>query len=244
MSLNLPLCLALSLLLGIAAPAVCRAGDVQAAAPAAISAATLPAGQSAVQALGGEREVGPVRFPTAIQLAQGPILLRGTRMAGWLGFKLYAIALYFDPATPAADLYSAGKPVRVVLHYLRNISRQQFIDHTEKFIRIDPANDMQALRKRLDDLYTHYHDVKAGDEFAITWQPGVGTHIAQNGGESVQIPGDDFARALLNIWLGDRPSNKKGYYELFEATRPPLPLAARPATTPAPAPTATPQPAK
>jgi len=54
---------------------------------------------------------------------------------------------------------------------------------------------------------------KAGDVIYIDFLPGTGTRITVNGGVRGVIPGDDFSRALLRIWLGDHPADgdlKKG----------------------------------
>jgi Chalcone isomerase-like len=40
----------------------------------------------------------------------------------------------------------------------------------------------------------------------LDWVPAVGTQVTVDGKPSgVPIPGEDFYRALLKIWLGDKP---------------------------------------
>ena len=57
-------------------------------------------------------------------------------------------------------------------------------------------------------LETAMHDHEAGDSFGVDWIPGVGTQVLVNGqpqGEPIREP--EFFRALLRIWLGDKPAD-------------------------------------
>jgi hypothetical protein len=50
-------------------------------------------------------------------------------------------------------------------------------------------------------------DVKTGQRLTFTRLPGTGVQVDVNGVVKGTIPGDDFARALLTIWLGANPPN-------------------------------------
>ena len=39
----------------------------------------------------------------------------------------------------------------------------------------------------------------------LDYLPGIGTRFTFNGITRLTIPGEDFNRAMLRIWLGDRP---------------------------------------
>jgi hypothetical protein len=47
--------------------------------------------------------------------------------------------------------------------------------------------------------------MKSGDEAFMTYVPGTGTTLEINGKALGTIEGRDFARALMAVWLGDKP---------------------------------------
>ena len=47
--------------------------------------------------------------------------------------------------------------------------------------------------------------INQGGVILIDYLPGIGTRITINGVARATIPGEDFNRAMLRIWLGDRP---------------------------------------
>ena len=71
------------------------------------------------------------------------------------------------------------------------------------------ADQVNGLQSRIDDLSALYRDVKPGDRYALTYIPDKGTTLSLNGKSLGSIPGDDFARAVFAIWLGDNPIDQK-----------------------------------
>jgi hypothetical protein len=39
----------------------------------------------------------------------------------------------------------------------------------------------------------------------LDYLPDVGTRVVVDGQERITIPGEDFFRAMLHIWIGDKP---------------------------------------
>ena len=50
-------------------------------------------------------------------------------------------------------------------------------------------------------------DMKSGQRLAFIHKPGAGVQVDVNGTVKGTIKGDDFAKALLAIWLGGAPPN-------------------------------------
>jgi hypothetical protein len=50
-------------------------------------------------------------------------------------------------------------------------------------------------------------DIESGQRMTFVRTPGTGISVDVNGAPKGTIPGDDFARAFLSIWLGDAPPN-------------------------------------
>ena len=60
---------------------------------------------------------------------------------------------------------------------------------------------LQAFERAFDGVQT----VSRGDVIAFDWLPAQGTRITLNGRVLATIAGGDFYRALLSIWIGDKP---------------------------------------
>ena len=74
------------------------------------------------------------------------------------------------------------------------------------------ANHMPAeitlIQKRLTDLNRMMSAIgllKRGAAVHIDFLPGTGTRITVDGVERITIPGNDFFRALLKVWIGAKP---------------------------------------
>ncbi|HRH73849.1 MAG TPA: chalcone isomerase family protein, partial [Zoogloea sp.] len=65
------------------------------------------------------------------------------------------------------------------------------------------------LQGRLDEFRTTLLGIRAapnGTQVRIDWLPASGTRLSiGNETRGKDIPGEDFFRALLRIWIGDKP---------------------------------------
>jgi hypothetical protein len=109
--------------------------------------------------------------------------------------------------------YPAGKfslklgadPLKLELVYLRNIERDDLVQPSIDYLEKYSSASYEGLKERLDLLNTHYQSVKGGDRYSLEFVPGKGTTLSFNGEAKVTIPGDDFAREYLGIWLSRIP---------------------------------------
>ena len=107
----------------------------------------------------------------------------------------------------AADVLAQGGPKRVMLRLLRDLSAQQLNEAFESGINANnSAADLQAMKPRITQLLAMLTDGKEGDVILLDFVPEAGTTVTLNGQVKGQaIPGEDFYRALLRIWLGEKP---------------------------------------
>lgn len=152
--------------------------------------------------------LGTIVIPAEVKIGPHVVPLRGGTTLRFFGLQIYYVALYQDPSVPVTDLFATTRPLQLMIHYLRPVTRQQFIDTTRNHIEDNPAHDLTKLRKRLDYLYSKYSNVQRGDVYILQWRIGEGTTITLNNANAVNIPGDDFARAFLGIWLGPGRENQ------------------------------------
>jgi len=89
---------------------------------------------------------------------------------------------------------------------LRELSAQQLNEAFESGIQANhSAAELDALKPRTTELLSLFTDAKKGDVILLDFLPQSGTVVTLNGRRRQADPGEDFYRALLRIWLGDKP---------------------------------------
>lgn len=166
-------------------------------------------------------EVAGVKLDDRARIdAGGPeLVLNGAGVRTRIVVKVYVAGLYLtEKKAAAADAIALGGPKRVSITMLRDVGAQQFNDAlVDGFRANNPAADVEKLKGALDELSAIMNalgEAKKGDVIALDFAPGTGTRVLVNGAAKGRpIAGDEFYRALLRIWLGERPVDgdlKKG----------------------------------
>lgn len=149
----------------------------------------------------------------------GPeLVLNGAGLRTRVFFRVYVGALYLTKKTTAASaVISDTGAKRVALHMLRELSSDQFVSALEDGLKnnhgAEELTKLDAPTRQLRAIFDTVKTAKTGDVIFIDYLPGAGTRIIVNGAVKGTIPGEDFNRALLRIWLGDSPADsdlKKG----------------------------------
>lgn len=168
----------------------------------------------AVPMSGWTAEVGGVKFDDQQTVQGQSLLLNGAGLRVKMIIKVYAMGLYLPrrETSAAAVLQMAGpKSIRIVM--LRDVSGERLAESLIEGLRANtPAAEQGILQARVEELEAAM--LRAGEA-----RKGVVIELSTNGGGSTRvsmggkpllrdIPGDDFYRALLRIWLGDKPSDK------------------------------------
>ena len=159
-------------------------------------------------------EVAGIKVDERIKLESSELVLNGAGLRTKAFFKVYVAGLYLaEKKTSANDVLVVPGPKRVSMRLMRDLSAKQLVDALEEGIRDNtPAAERESLKDRVADLSTlmsSLQSAKEGDVIALDWVPGTGTRIVLNGAaRGKSIPGEDFYRALLRIWLGDDPVSK------------------------------------
>ena len=118
-----------------------------------------------------------------------------------------------NPCRRWASILQKDGPRRMLLHFLRPVSREQMVDaYIEAFVNNAP-DAQKTLKAEIDGLLAAFDSVGKGDEMTFTYIPGIGTTLAIRNEDKVTIPGQPFARAMFAAWLGPKPPSsglKKG----------------------------------
>ena len=145
-------------------------------------------------------------FPSHARRAGTQLDLRGVGLLRYRTvFRAYVAALYLgEDVEPTKALDDVSR--RIEIQYFWPIPAEAFAKATLEGVRrnVEPST-LDRLRDRLERLGSLYVDVEPGDRYALTYVPGRGTELALNGEPLGSIEGDDFARAVFAIWLGENP---------------------------------------
>jgi hypothetical protein len=159
--------------------------------------------------LGAETLAG-VTMPDEVTVSGKALKLNGMGLRKKLVVKVYVAGLYLEhPSHEAAQVVAADEIKRVDMHFLTGQATKARMDEAwlEGFQKNSPA-DYQALKERVETFMGYFPDMKDGDVIELTMVPGEGTTAALNGEVKGTIAGDDFAAALLRVWLGEEPPSK------------------------------------
>jgi len=153
-------------------------------------------------------EVAGVKIDDKANVAGADLALKGAGLRKRVFFNVYAMGLYV--ADRKADPIVQGGAKRVAIHMLRDVDADTFAKALVDGMR--PNHDeatMKALEPRiarLNAIMAEIKEAKKGMAISLDWVPGAGTQVVIDGkAAGTPIEGEDFYRALLRIWLGDKP---------------------------------------
>ena len=158
-------------------------------------------------------EVEGVNVPERIRLtADGPeLVLNGSGVRVRLVFfKIYVAALYLPVRTGDAEtILRDSRPSRLFIQMLRDVAADQLAslmnEALQETLTPEERLPLEARLKQFNAIFDTLPEAKEGTQIAIDYLPQLGTVIRVNGEEKGRIPGADFNRALLRIWVGERP---------------------------------------
>ena len=155
------------------------------------------------------KECKGVNFPDQTQVEGSNLTLNGLglRQATMLKVSVYVAALY--TAKPSADpnaILGSDTPKELILQFVRDVGADDLRKGWEEGFDKNAKGQLPALKERIETFKGWTADIKTGQRLTFVLKPGVGTQVDVNGMVKGTIKGDDFAKALLSIWLGDPPN--------------------------------------
>lgn len=152
-------------------------------------------------------------LPQRTSLGARALVLNGAGLNKRLFFKVYVAGLYLtERRQSSADVYALAGPKRVSITLMRDLPARELVDALTNGIRANsPPEEQPALEDRFEELMARLlalQQGRKGDVITFDWLPEVGTLVSVNGEvKGAAIAGDDVYRALLKVWLGDRPAS-------------------------------------
>jgi hypothetical protein len=160
-------------------------------------------------------EVGGVKLADKVQIAPGTpdLVLNGAGIRTRFFVKVYVGALYLpEKKAAAADVLALPGAKRMHLAMLRELTAQQLADAlNEGFAANSPPAEQERYKGQLAELLAVMNSLgaaKAGEVIALDFVPDSGTRVLVNGAaKGKPIPDEGFYRAILKVWLGDKPAD-------------------------------------
>ena len=155
----------------------------------------------------GAAEVEGVKLEDRTQVEGRDVVLNGAGLRKRFVFKVYVMGLYLAQKT--TDAVNVAGPKRVSIHMLRDVGADTFTEALAEGIKANHSEaEAKALEPRVKQLASTIAEIKEakkGMTIALDWN-GSATQLMIDGKPAGRpIEGEDFYRALLRIWLGDKP---------------------------------------
>ena len=152
-------------------------------------------------------EVAGIKFNDKANVANAALTLTGAGLRKRVFFQVYAVGLYVQDRK--ADPIAQPGPKRVHIHMLRDVGAEQFTGALADGIKANHTEaEAKALEPRVQQLgaiMAGLKEAKTGMVIALDWTGKETVLVADGKPAGSPIPGEDFYRALLRIWLGDNP---------------------------------------
>ena len=159
-------------------------------------------------------DIDGVKIEDKVVLANGvpELVLNGAGIRHKFAFfKVYIGSLYLTQKKNDNEaIFADIGPKRVSMHILSSeVTAQDLISSMNNALAANLSpHELALLEKRIRDLNMVMSSLKAinkGSVVNLDFLPDVGTRVIVDGQERITIPGEDFFRAMLHIWIGNKP---------------------------------------
>lgn len=156
-------------------------------------------------------EVAGVRVDDAIKVGNSELVLNGAGLRSKLFIKVYVGALYVgQKATTPAAIYDSPQPRRMVMRMMRDLDADSLGSALDEGLRNNhsPAElaEIKTQADQLGGIMKGIGKAREGDTIGIDFSAD-GVAVSLNGEMRGKVAGAGFAKALLKVWLGDKPAD-------------------------------------
>jgi hypothetical protein len=155
-------------------------------------------------------ELDGVKLDDQVSVDGQPLQLNGMGLRTRYFFKVYVAGLYLaQKAASAEAAIGGGGAKRIVLVMRREATAEQFCESIEAGLRANNSDaQLAALQPQTEALYAMIRAAARASEgmrIVLDYAPSAAatTLFADGRPLGPAMPGEDFFRALLRIWLGE-----------------------------------------
>ena len=161
-------------------------------------------------------ELEGVQLEERAQVDGQALELNGIALRTRYFFKVYVAGLYLPQKVSSAQTAIEGPgPKRIVLVMLRDASAEQFCESIDTGLdRNHTEGELEKIQPQIDELFAKIRTIgeaKKGMRIVLDYSPSAASTLLVVDGAPQGEPmrGPEFFRALLRIWLGDRPAEEE-----------------------------------
>jgi len=159
-------------------------------------------------------DLAGVTMPDSAQVGNTTLVLNGMGLRTKIVVKVYVAGLYLPRRSSDAEgIIMADAPKRLVMQFVRGVSRNQITDAFNESFHDNAPNAKKTVGVDIERFLAALEPVNERDQMIFTYLPDTGTTFAINGKDKLTIAGLDFSQALFSVWLGPKPPTsglKKG----------------------------------
>lgn len=164
-------------------------------------------------AFGGQAaELEGIKLDHRVQVDGQVLELNGMGLRTRMFFKVYVAGLYLPQRVSDAQRAIEGSGAkRIVLVMMRDATAAQFCDSIQEGMeRNGSPAEIERVRAQTEALFAKIRAVgeaRAGMRIMLDYAPSAAatTLFVDGVPQGAPMPGEEFFRALLRIWLGERP---------------------------------------
>jgi hypothetical protein len=155
-------------------------------------------------------DFGGVKFEEKATVGGQELVLNGGGVRSRFMVKVYAAGLYAPQKASNANAIITNKGARRVhIAMLRDVPAEQFADALKDGIDNNtPQAELDAMKGEIDQLLgvmRSLKEAKSGQAITLDFLPDGKTTVSVNGAAKGSVGTEPLQRALLKIWLGDKP---------------------------------------
>jgi Chalcone isomerase-like len=161
-------------------------------------------------------ELEGVQLEERAQVDGHALELNGIALRTRMFFKVYVAGLYLPQKVSNAQSAIEGPgPKRIVLVMLRDASAEQFCDSIDAGLDKNHTDaELEKIQPQIDQLFAKIRaigEAKKGMRIVLDYSPrATSTTLYIDGvAQGAPMQGQEFFRALLRIWLGERPAEEE-----------------------------------
>lgn len=156
--------------------------------------------------------IADVTLPATITKGGTSLSLNGAGLREKLWFDLYVGGLYLtEKMSDANKIINSDAAMNIHLEITSKLISSENMTEaiTEGFEK--STNGGQAKLKTEIDMFiaAFSEEIVVGNKFDISFNPSIGVIVEKNGKKLATIKGMEFKKALVGIWLGEKPADKK-----------------------------------
>jgi Chalcone isomerase-like len=155
-------------------------------------------------------EVAGVKFEDTVSASGQELTLNGAGVRSRFMVKVYAAGLYVSQKTSSGKAIVDAKTARrIQMVMLRDLGADQLADALKDGIDNNASQaELDAIKAEIDSLLNIMRamkEAKKGQVIALDFAADGKTTVSVNGTARGNVASEPLQRALLKIWLGDKP---------------------------------------